>query len=92
MICKQTYGMEVNFMQLIFLKFLLFIIERKNRNIYDEYRELVNTTHPRRIKNKKTHVASYEKLLSRYTKIFVIMGLKKIHILNLGWEGKIKVI
>ena len=40
-----------------------------NRTIYDEYRELVNTTHPRRIKNKKSRVASFENFYSIYEDI-----------------------
>lgn len=49
--------------------FFYLSLKEKNRKIYDEYRELVNTTHPRRIKNKKTHVASYENFYSIYENI-----------------------
>ena len=41
----------------------------KDRHIYDEYRELVNTTHPDRIKNKKPHIASYENFYAIYEDI-----------------------
>ena len=40
-----------------------------NRTIYDEYRTLVNTTHPRRINDEKTHVASFENFYSIYENI-----------------------
>lgn len=55
----------VNIAESFFYKSLV----EKNRTIYDDYRELVNTTHPRRIKNKKTRVVSYENFYSIYEDI-----------------------
>ena len=52
----------VNIAESFFYKSLV----ENDRTIYDDYRELVNTTHPRRIKNKKTRVASYENFYGIY--------------------------
>jgi len=55
----------------------------KDRHIYDEYRELVNTTHPDRIKNKKPHIASYENFYAIYEDIRD-MGYERGSFIKLG--------